>query len=1224
MRLFMCWAHAVACAILLAACGGQPQPTIEERYGLALKDMDQATSPLEYVTAVELAGEMVTVDIAIGAAASASDILLHFTYDDKQLEVRNAEFTEPLGPAASTITLVATRRPGLVGIGQVRFDGQSTQLPAGTPIAHIVLGPPGRTVSDALPGDNAAAAQKLRAIKEFNTDEPFSVSANPNFESLLEVRWEEANDGDYNGDGLVSINDLTPLGALLTQHLHLGSDYTGSNPVYNYLTSGDFSARTRRANLRRISQLGLGTGGQDIDDYNAVVREDPQYQAPNVEGFYLATQSDLTAIGANLGNFIAGYQVLVFDGHPNPTPSSTQPDPVNDRYIVLHEFIPHTAPEEGMPVAKYLFSFELSRLANLLPGRQVYIGVRPVTQVQFDPGTDQVGAGHPGAFTYYHVPFMVEEPARPPAPTWTGTAGIEEIEIGHEYGASTDLEFRIDPGTATLPIEWVAAGWQVVYFIYYRKDDAPDDPSTAAELFVNGTDGLPVRKYWPNNIFIDYDKTRPMFHLGPPAVGYYPMPPAPGFDGDTISVGVRAVAVLPTAAGTYFIGSYDSNLDIERVPLSGTIPDNMDPDFAGMHKPVKAFAEAFQGYGPEVAYTFPGGVTLQCVEMRRPIMPHFLSDPSNPSIGPACDFKPTLILSGLRDYVDANRSILSDQSKLELRLEIWRTTMPQNQFLNYVQANGVEQWLQTAAPVWDSVTYWKDATPFMTSLEHYGPEGPPAMYNVPKMLENGRTDFEPWIGIPETLLEPGFSEVEVPLRIPNYVPVTGGTWPDTDFVRQENNPIRFVYVPALEQHNGLPINYVAVAAVSDAENNTTFDNVGPSVATYLGRVVKSSGIKRVDWPVTDWSKYRADRVSSAAAQQQARFPDIAFDPLHNRIGVSFFDAVTSKATVQFRNLTTGARNGEFVNTAAEGDTSLAFDLMGNPQIAFFALDGNGDGTLDPVGSHMTSAQRSTASAGTAGIYYRRNDGISWQPLETVFLGSVATSAEHVLFAPGPIPDNQLIHAGAFPGTLSSPSMSTRNTGTWSISNAPSTAPLSGMYLDGVLTMENQQMVQYVGVYAAATSSQPAMLQLAKRVGNVWQTIPLDTDVVGGFQSVQLTPSGQIAISYMAGNDNHLRYGVLTGSGFVKEDVPGTEQAGYQSALVFTPAGEPTIFSVCTDNTLQRSQKRNGTWETWTVMPAAGQDPLLTANTVSAVSTGTDFAVAWLTPYGGLSWGTMSF
>src|SRR5690606_4681978 len=141
----------------------------------------------------------------------------------------SAEINPLLGTEDETISLAHVDYPGLVSLGQVRNGLEMVSVKTDQLFAELTFSQgPSRTSSAFNPAEGGL---KLRADGENdadvhndddhqfdNADVPFKVTDLN--DGVYQVQWEEANDGDYDHNGIANVNDLTPLGVYFGDQLN--------------------------------------------------------------------------------------------------------------------------------------------------------------------------------------------------------------------------------------------------------------------------------------------------------------------------------------------------------------------------------------------------------------------------------------------------------------------------------------------------------------------------------------------------------------------------------------------------------------------------------------------------------------------------------------------------------------------------------------------------------------------------------------------------------------------------------------------------------------------------------------------------------------------------------------------------------------------------------------------------------------------------------------------
>jgi thiol-disulfide isomerase/thioredoxin len=252
MRL-ICLAFVVLALLVTAACSSNntsstPLPDrAAEKFSVATEEGLGTFNPVIDVTE-NATGATVTINAEDATDLAAAYVNLNF--DAERFTPVSVEFSDFLGTDSEVLTLALTDVNGTVPIGvrQIENSGVLPKDGAGTLATVQFAARPfvGSRGASQAPGGTKNAVDDLQLINPTGTQ--------------ADLTWEEKNSGDYNNDGLVSINDLTPLGGMINTSVAGNAD-----PVYAAMVDGN-------------------------DDGQITI-------------------SDLTPIGGNFGNQLTGYVI---------------------------------------------------------------------------------------------------------------------------------------------------------------------------------------------------------------------------------------------------------------------------------------------------------------------------------------------------------------------------------------------------------------------------------------------------------------------------------------------------------------------------------------------------------------------------------------------------------------------------------------------------------------------------------------------------------------------------------------------------------------------------------------------------------------------------------------------------------------------------------------------------------------------------------------------------
>jgi hypothetical protein len=452
--------------------------------------------------------------------------------------------------------------------------------------------------------------------------------------------------------------------------------------------------------------------------------------------------------------------------------------------------------------------------------------------------------------------------------------------------------------------------------------------------------------------------------------------------------------------------------------------------------------------------------------------------------------------------------------------------------------------------------------------------------------------------------------------------------------------LQFVADPFHDQLliEGRPYNYFTVLAINDEADNCSYApfNLGDAVNInwhgamepgVLSETVTGTSYEDYrDWEVrteymgqtnifTDYWPEVGRNASTGSPRPLARYPSIALNPVTQRVGISYFDAARARVLVDERNGTVQSGTFGQADTASEGPTSLSYDSQGNPHVAYLRLSGD---PLSPGGGNHT-----TSSAPTGGIYYRKRLTGTWQDRELVDNRGMMNSADFALhllssnnvtvpYCIGPT-------VGQTPlGALGVPGLNLRNGGGWSTSALETGASPTNQQLDSIqVPGQNGLTTTYIAIFDSANGR--LLLGQLNNLGGWMPPIVLDASEVKGYPAMVRLPSGDIGIAYMAGSDNHLRYGVWNGSQFSVQYNNNMPNSGYQTAITYDQDNQPVILSIMRQPglLLYTGRKSTGRWFSMGWTKAAASDDLIDANTISVTRNAYGIYAAFIDPLGHL-------
>ncbi|MBN2082576.1 fibronectin type III domain-containing protein [bacterium] len=245
-NLVVLFSAAVLSSLLLVACATQNGGVnvVPERDASAAFSVEavegQGTFVPEYT--VENTAKGVAVQINARQAADLAAAYVHLYYDPAGYTPVDVEFGDFLGGASETVTIDLVDIDGLVplGIAQITSSGVKPATGAGELATVYFKAEPSAT----------SRAVSAAPRGEYNKVTDLSILDQTTEEVTL--RWTEVHIGDYNNDGLVTVNDLTPIG----QNFGV-SVASASDPLKVGLVDGN---KDGQITVNDITQIGQNFG----------------------------------------------------------------------------------------------------------------------------------------------------------------------------------------------------------------------------------------------------------------------------------------------------------------------------------------------------------------------------------------------------------------------------------------------------------------------------------------------------------------------------------------------------------------------------------------------------------------------------------------------------------------------------------------------------------------------------------------------------------------------------------------------------------------------------------------------------------------------------------------------------------------------------------------------------------------------------------------------------
>ncbi|MEZ5339660.1 MAG: hypothetical protein R3F46_15530 [bacterium] len=441
-----------------------------------------------------------------------------------------------------------------------------------------------------------------------------------------------------------------------------------------------------------------------------------------------------------------------------------------------------------------------------------------------------------------------------------------------------------------------------------------------------------------------------------------------------------------------------------------------------------------------------------------------------------------------------------------------------------------------------------------------------------------------------------------------------------EFVVFSADPVR-----EINPESNLPWNYFSILALNDANGNCSYAPEGEGNSSEIhwlesikpGELEKSrllttsehyeeNIVNSLYWGRTDvnnqfWldpvanSKESSAWSSFSSGDFEIRFPELAFNESDNVIGISYYRPESGEVILEECGIEMQSSEITVVDTASYGDTSVIYDINGDPHVTYLKLTTSG-GQVIGQGSN-----RSGSSIPTGGVSYRTRMGTNWQSSEQVDNSAAMNASENqvYLYDVGSIQKPYCIVP--VPGTSSGVTGTAgiaRKTSGWSTTVLDVGNRVANQNIDSIEVVDGNDTVTFIA-QVDTTNYCLILGHLTNMAGYTYSV--LDTDNVMGYPSLIELPNGLIGISYMAGIDNHMRYGTWNGSSFsIEYDSPYPE-SGYQTAVTFDDVGDPIVLSLLkTSGMLLYSSVDSGNWFQLGWSLAGTSSRLIEANTIDVL------------------------
>ena len=165
---------------------------------------------------VQESGSTVLATIKATGAVDVESVAMHLEFDPSSFSVSDVVLGDFLGTADQTVSLVLTDRSGYVPIGIAQIGASDASPANGSGVIATVEFT--REAADVIRRTSYVSP----ADTPKNAVDDLVIGSTEG--GVAELHWTELNVGDYNNDGLVSVNDLTPVGQFYGQQVSESND----------------------------------------------------------------------------------------------------------------------------------------------------------------------------------------------------------------------------------------------------------------------------------------------------------------------------------------------------------------------------------------------------------------------------------------------------------------------------------------------------------------------------------------------------------------------------------------------------------------------------------------------------------------------------------------------------------------------------------------------------------------------------------------------------------------------------------------------------------------------------------------------------------------------------------------------------------------------------------------------------------------------------------------
>jgi len=164
-----------------------------------------------------------------------SKLLLYFVYPDGSLTPKSVSAGKVIGSSDDFLFFSSSRVSGVIGIAIIALNQSEAPIPTGT-VARITFSPVARAVSAYI-----APTSPINAVDDL------TASITP--DGAVSISWTEKHPGDYNNNGFVDIQDVSPIAEHLLEKLE-----DTDNPGLIHLLDGTGDGRISVEDITPIAE----------------------------------------------------------------------------------------------------------------------------------------------------------------------------------------------------------------------------------------------------------------------------------------------------------------------------------------------------------------------------------------------------------------------------------------------------------------------------------------------------------------------------------------------------------------------------------------------------------------------------------------------------------------------------------------------------------------------------------------------------------------------------------------------------------------------------------------------------------------------------------------------------------------------------------------------------------------------------------------------------------